>query len=468
MARWLVALVLLGWGQCVFASTISYWRFLPYGSSQYTQGKYSSAKAACESYNPNSLATYRVSNQTSTQAWCYRAIYSSEAHVGYAHLTSETCQFGNTGNTCNTSCPAPGQMVDGQCVTPEPEENECEGKLGQQVSWDSSGVVYEGCVDNCSVALTGSSFSDTNSRRAYKADVTEDVLFRNTGLYTGESCGGASAPIQTVDIPPTEFQSDDECSATVTDSEGRKLSSCTQTDIYKDQRACVQAGGALGTTDTGSGSMLTCVRSKGPTASKTTTETKVTTEPKADGGTKTTTETTTTTKNCIGTNSCTTSTTTTTNVSNTNADGTKGGESSTCKGDKCASDGKSNEGKEDEKDDKEEEQEGIEGPSDSLAKGEQGDFSEGISEWDQKIQGARDDLTQKIDQLSGQFSGVFDLNLGGGAGSLPCETVHVSFGDFGSTNLNLCLAAYDQYLGYLRYILLLAAAVLAAFIIMRN
>jgi hypothetical protein len=130
LGRLLLALALMGWGQFGFASEISYWRFLPYGSSQYTQGKYSSAKAACESYNPNPNATYRVGNQTSTQAWCYRTIYSTEGHVGYAHLVTETCQWGNTGNTCNTSCLAPGQMVGGQCITPEPEPD-CSTHLDQ-------------------------------------------------------------------------------------------------------------------------------------------------------------------------------------------------------------------------------------------------------------------------------------------------------------------------------------------------
>lgn len=446
MARWLLVLMLCAWAQSVFATQ---WQ----RKSAPNSPLFPTVELACrhgggtpyQTSFPESKSEYGCCIKDMT-GWCYTSF--TVVRVG-------TCE--GTYNPANGSC------------TPPPSE--CTDKMGQQVSWDSAGVVFEGCVNECSVALTGSSFSDSNSRRAYKPDVSEPVLFRNTGLYTGEACVGQSTPIQTQDVPPTEYQSDDSCTATETDAEGRKVSSCTTTDIYKDTRACVQSGGSLGNVN----GMLTCVKSKGPSASQTTTETKVTTESKPDGGTKTTTEVTTTTKNCIGTNACTSTTTTNTTVNNTNADGSKGDQSSTCTGDNCGSDGKNNEGKggkdggsDDGKDDGENEQEGIEGPSDSLAKGDQGDFSEGISEWDQKIQDARDDLTDKIDQLSGQFSGVFDLNLGSGGGSLPCETVHVSFGKFGSTNLNLCLAAYDQYLSYLRYILLLAAAVLAAFIIMRN
>lgn len=457
MVRWLVALLLLGWGHFAVANSFYATPINASTPKYYGSSAFSAANAACKALWPPSGSWTMVGQPTADVGrWECRHGAVGGYYVSGNVYVYETCEGGSVASP-------------GNCQPSQP--NQCADKIGQQVSWDSSGVVYEGCVDKCSAALTGSSFSDSNSRRAYKPDVSEPVLFRNKGVYTGEACEGASVPIQTQDVPPTDFYSDDNCTATTPDWEGRQVSSCTTTDVYKDTRACVQAGGSLGNVN----GMLTCVKSKGPTASQTTTQTQVTTEPTSDGGTRTTTQTTTTTKNCIGTNACTTTTTTNTTVNNTNADGTKGSQSSTCTGDNCGSDGKNTEGNggkdsgtDDGKDDGENEQEGIEGPSDSLTKGDQGDFSEGISEWDQKIQDARDDLAGKIDQLSGQFSGVFDLNLGGGGGSLPCETVHVSFGKFGSTNLNLCLAAYDQYLSYLRYILLLAAAVLAAFIIMRN
>ena len=122
--QYVLLAILAGFSSNLFASSITYWQFLPLTSSQYSPGHYGSALAACQSYNPNPQATYGLSNNSGTQAWCYRGIYSTYDHVGYVHLKTETCQFGNTGLTCNTSCPAPKQMVDGQCISVAPNVGE--------------------------------------------------------------------------------------------------------------------------------------------------------------------------------------------------------------------------------------------------------------------------------------------------------------------------------------------------------
>jgi hypothetical protein len=106
------------------------------------------------------------------------------------------------------------------------------------------------------------------------------------------------------------------------------------------------------------------------------------------------------------------------------------------------------------------------GNGEGLEQGQQGNFAEGIQEWDEKIEEAREALDQKLDQYSQLFKGVFDLNLGSGSGSLPCEHIPVSFGRT-SASLNMCLEDYSDQLSYLRFAILLAAAALAAFIILR-
>lgn len=58
---------------------------------------------------------------------------------------------------------------------------------------------------------------------------------------------------------------------------------------------------------------------------------------------------------------------------------------------------------------------------------------------------------------------MFDLNLGQGAGTLPCDRFTV----FGQT-LSLCLTNYSTQLSYLRNILLLVASVVAAVIVLRD
>ncbi|QMV61222.1 hypothetical protein VUJ49_06160 [Pseudomonas berkeleyensis] len=320
-------------------------------------------------------------------------------------------------------------------------------------------------TNKCEAVMTNSIYASSNKRQAYKTDVNEDVLFRNYGVYSGQSCFDPSgSPSDTPAPQPTESSSSNSCTATVTDAEGRQVSSCEDTDIFKDQRACLQAGGALGSTDFGTGAMLTCVQSKGPKATQTHTQTQKTVEPTANGGTKTTTTATTTIKNCVGTNACTTKTTTTTHTSVTNGDGTPGGETNNCKGDDCKGSGdKSGEG-EDKGDD--EEDDGIPGPSTALAKGEQSSLQDAFSEWDEKIETARGELDEKIAQYSDLFSGVFDLNLGSSSGSLPCKQVPISFGAT-KTTLDMCLDNFSEPLGYIRYALLLAAAALAALIILR-
>ena len=106
-------------------------------------------------------------------------------------------------------------------------------------------------------------------------------------------------------------------------------------------------------------------------------------------------------------------------------------------------------------------------PTEKLEQGEQGSFDEALKEWDEKIADIQVELDQKIGEYTGLFSGVFDLNLGGSGGSLPCYNVPIKIGA-ASTSGKLCIADYERELSFLRYILLLVAAVVAAFIVLRD
>lgn len=106
-------------------------------------------------------------------------------------------------------------------------------------------------------------------------------------------------------------------------------------------------------------------------------------------------------------------------------------------------------------------------PTEKLEQGEQGSFDETLKEWDEKIADIQVELDKKIAEYTGLFSGVFDLNLGGSGGSLPCYSVPIKIGA-ASTSGKLCIADYERELSFLRYILLLVAAVVAAFIVLRD
>ncbi len=209
---------------------------------------------------------------------------------------------------------------------------------------------------------------------------------------------------------------------------------------------------------------------KNPSSTGTMTDTKVETKQNADGSTTTTKTDTQTKVVCSGVGSCTTQVTT--NVSNTtkDANGNTTSESSKCVGPNCSNSGgiKDGSGTGDGKGDgdgEDQDNEGPAGPTRGLQQGEVGSFSEGLSEWDQRIADARAELDQKLGEYSALFKGVFDLNLSDSSGSLPCEVFSISTG---GVSLRICPADYSDQLSYLRYVLLLAAVALAAIIVLRG
>lgn len=419
-----------------------------------------------------------LQNAASPEVLCSNLVaeFSSEA---YWRINSDAAipdqrkfcdAYGNFGQTYKVwtlvilYCPEDTVMdpATGQCVA---KPSECAAKIGQSHSFGTDMGQMEACVDKCIVAVDASS-SDAITTYKKAGDITKTYWWV-TGVFTGEDCAASDGP-DSNPPSPTESKSDRDCTPTTTSADGTQVSSCTDTKTEVDNQGCVAKGGSVGSVN---GVMQCVAANKGPKATETKTETKTESKSNPDGSKSETTTKKTDQKTCSGAGSCSTNTTTNVNHNNTNADGTKGSESSTCTGSNCTSTG-SGDGKGDGKGDGEgqgegEEGEGPAGPQGTLQKGEQGSFAEGISEWDQRISEVRGELDQKLDQYSGMFKGVFDLNLSTGSGSLPCDNIPVSFGGT-STTLRFCLADYADPLSYLRYALLLGAAALAAIIILRG
>lgn len=452
--RCLVALVLLGWGPFVLAEEY-YWQCGQVQCTPQTTPKAAAEQSAtAQNVNLSGWTFDACTLQRDDLAACNW----KQPHPNNPNIFDNRGFYVNRyGNTCTGTF----DPTTGICT---PDKNECEAKIGQTHSFGTDMGQMEACIDKCIVVVDASS-PDPITTYKKPGDISKTYWWV-TGMFSGESCatsndGDSSAP------PPTESSSSNNCSPTTTAADGTQSSSCTETKTDVDNQGCVAAGGHVGSVN---GVMRCVAGGKGPKASETTTTTKTDTKVNPDGSKSQTTTKTTEQKNCSGAGACSTNTTTNVNHNNTNADGTKGSESSTCSGANCTGSTGSGDGKGDGKGDGEgegEEGEGPAGPQGTLQKGEQGSFAEGISEWDQRISEVRGELDQKLDQYSGMFKGVFDLNLSTGRGSLPCDNIPVSFGST-STTLRFCLADYADPLSYLRYALLLGAAALAAIIILRG
>ncbi len=188
-------------------------------------------------------------------------------------------------------------------------------------------------------------------------------------------------------------------------------------------------------------------------------------------GTTTTTKTDTITQTkCIGIGSC------VTNVSNNKSttvklgDGTVVSESGQCVGTACAEGGKGGKGDAD--------GDGIadcaldkcagedEGPelTEMTKPAEPGSFEDANTEWDEKIETAREDIAQKAELLGRLFQPIASINLASGDQELGCgESFEVPGGMTGS----ICFGKYESQLGILAAAVLFICALIALFIIFK-
>lgn len=106
---------------------------------------------------------------------------------------------------------------------------------------------------------------------------------------------------------------------------------------------------------------------------------------------------------------------------------------------------------------------GIPGPSGSLGAPEAGSWDEANAEWDERVTEAKKELKDAVKANIDHLKGAFDLQLSTGGGQLPCD----SFTVWGKS-YRLCVADYSTQLSYMRLALLLMAALIAAFVILKE
>jgi YD repeat-containing protein len=124
-------MVLLIWANTASSSTISYWAgyyyqqpagIAPTRSSHYELACRSVVGTADVSWHWNMKTVKVASNRYD----CYRAYTDfycptcGNVYIGFTVFVSETCEYGHEGLNCNATCNQPKQMVDDQCVIPEP------------------------------------------------------------------------------------------------------------------------------------------------------------------------------------------------------------------------------------------------------------------------------------------------------------------------------------------------------------
>ncbi|MCG8906262.1 attachment protein [Pseudomonas sp. DP-17] len=104
-----------------------------------------------------------------------------------------------------------------------------------------------------------------------------------------------------------------------------------------------------------------------------------------------------------------------------------------------------------------------EGPGTELKEPEAGSWDEANKEWDQKVQDAKKELKDAVKANIDQLKGAFDLQLSTGGGQLPCYT-----GTVWGKPYSLCVSDYADQLSNMRLALLLMAALIAAFVILKE
>lgn len=310
-----------------------YWRV--FGDQQNI--KYPTPEAACRSFDnapwgEGSMRYRSTQFESPTRYNCFVRLINKDGSVAvnnynpsYAARSGSTCP---TGTTLNPDT--------GLCDPSEPDTNKCEEKIGQKTHFQApdTETIWEACISSCSVAVTEIPY-------VTQPKIFGPVFVGYDGIFTGEECPQDTPGVDNSapPVPPTESDTDTDCGPPVRteDAEGRVhiTNNCTTTDITRDNQGCAAAGGSVGMVN----GVQACIQAgKGPKTTETTKNDTKTDTKNPDGSKSSNNTTTTTTTTCSG-GVCKTTTTTTNNTSKTNADGSPGGSSSSCKGDKCPGSG---------------------------------------------------------------------------------------------------------------------------------
>lgn len=224
----------------------------------------------------------------------------------------------------------------GLCELPQPDP--CESTIGTTTSHlhrigDFSGAgVINGrtdppgriCSSSCQYAWDGG--APTSALRFVSGN-PNGVFGTFTYKGNGVKCTESDTAVAVPGSPEATKEKQSDCTTKVTDAEGRTHYTCQTAEVFKEPGS-MKCGTVQGE--------FKCLPSKpSPKLDDKKVTTEVTEKTNSDGSKNTETKTTTTVTTCSGANSCTTTTTTNTTNTKTNADGSSGGETSTCSGVGC-------------------------------------------------------------------------------------------------------------------------------------
>lgn len=438
------------------ASTLTFWdRNAIAGADTFTN-----PTDACKAYAGVGHYTWEVIR---LQADLYQCDGKNPSNVvefrGYVRSYVVTCEFGNTGNICNTSCPAPKFMSGGQCVSPATCDaskgetldtatntcvvtNQCAAKKDQIApfiqkypSFDAYKPSCTGSVGGCALdTCSGSSQCGTNGE-------TGEFACWGTGKYTGQqqavSDGTALNPPP---IPePTTTGSSQSCTAPAVNNGTTTYTCLTESNANE----FASSNCAVGTVNGVQG--LHCTKPDYvPESDSKKREDQVKEVTNPDGSKTTTTTSTTTTTHCKA-GVCTTTSNTTTTTSGKDANGNPTGTTTTCKGDNC--DNPTTPGK-DESEEEEEEEGDMPAP---FAPGDKGDYLPQIGEGDEAptYSESLDNFTDRVSNAP-IVRGLTSISVPtGGSCSMPSAQL---FG--GSVSFNEFCTLAPDVLGGLRYLFL--------------
>lgn len=251
----------------------------------------------------------------------------------------DSCPLGGVFDPSTGTCKSdPCQSTVGQMTTHQHRIGDFTGSGVVNGATDPPGRI---CSNSCQYAWDGGApvaayrFQSGNPNGVFGV-----FNYKGNGVACTESDVAKTNP----GSPGATKQQESQCTEKVTDAEGRVHYTCQASQVFKEPGS-MSCGTVNGQT--------TCVPKKpSPKLDDKKVTTEVTEKKDADGSKTTETKTTTTVTTCSGAGACTTTTTTNVNSSKTNADGSSGGESSTCSGPGCA--GNKPDGSEQPKDDEEE------------------------------------------------------------------------------------------------------------------
>lgn len=219
------------------------------------------------------------------------------------------------------------------------KEDPCMATVGQMTTHlhrlgDFSGAgVVNGRVDPPSKVCSNScqyawDFAGPTSAYRFVSGTPNGVFATFNYKGNGVSCTEGDTSVSAPGSKEATKEKDSKCTDKVEDAEGRVHYTCQASEVFKEPGS-MSCGTVNGQT--------TCVAKKpSPKLDDKKVTTEVTEKVNSDGSKTTETKTTTTTTTCTGANSCNTTVTTSTSTSKTNADGSRGGDTSTCTGPGCS------------------------------------------------------------------------------------------------------------------------------------